>query len=234
MMYNMLPLPVVARVWETFLAHCASINEKYETFKGKDTYWYSDRDRFVGRFFSKHVGKYIAFMDRLVRGYKSEYDGHAFYSSCSPHSVYGDEYHRGWISQGEPIFMAQKRFLLISGFRAINELYGVGYIEMSCQDERGNEFKVRLDHNNMMRIQFKEISKMEYDGVAKLFADDRDDRPYKVKRYFVNKEVTERKVKGQVVQKVKERVVTEEVEVMAKDIDAASKMLPNTINVERI
>lgn len=130
--------------------------------------------------------------------------------------------------------MVQKRFLQISGFRAVNELYGVGYIEMSCQDERGNEFKVRLDHNNMMRIQFKEISKMEYDGVAKLFADDRDDRPYKVKRYFVNKEVKVRKVKGQVVQKIKEHVVTEEVEVMAKDIDAASKMLPNTISVERI
>ena len=36
------------------------------------------------------------------------------------------------------------------------------------------------------------------------------------------------------VQKVKEHVVTEEVEVMAKDIDEARKMLPNTISVERI
>lgn len=234
MIYDMLPYETVKRVWETFLAHSACVNKKYETFKGKETYWYSDRDRFVGRFFRKHVCKYIAFMDRLVRGYVSEYDGHAFYSSCSPHSVYGDEYYRGWMSRGEPIVMSQKRYLCISEFRAVNELYGTGYIEMSCQDERGNEFKVRLDHNNMMRIQFKEISKMEYDGVAKLFADDREDRPYKVKRYFVNKEVKVRKVKGKTVEKVKEHVVTEEVEVMAKDIDEARKMLPNTISVERI
>lgn len=234
MIYDMLPYETVKRVWETFLAHSANINKKYETFKGKDTYWYSDRDRFVGRFFCKHVGKYIAFMDRLVRGYMFEFNGHAFYSSCSPQSVYSNEYYRSWGSHGEPLFVPQKRYLYITDFRAVNEMYGGGYIEMSCQDERGNEFKVRLDHNNMMRIQYKEISKLEYDGVAKLFADDREDRPYKVKRYFVNNEVKERTVKGQVVQKVKEHVVTEEVEVMAKDIDEARKMLPNTISVERI
>ena len=185
MRYDMLPYETVKRVWETFQAHSACINKKYETFKGKETYWYSDRDRFVGRFFRKHVGKCIAFIDKLVRGYKSEYDGHAFYYSCSPQSVYSAEYSRSWDANGEPLFMSQKRYLCITGFQAVNELYGLGYIE-------------------------------------------------KVKRYFVNKEVKERKVKGQVVQKVKERVVTEEVDVMAKDIDAASKMLPNTISVERI
>lgn len=234
MMYDMLPYETVKRVWGTFQAHSACINKKYEQFKGKDTYWSSDRDRFVGRFFRKHVGKCIAFTDKLVRGYKSEYDGHAFYSSCSPKSVYSAEYSRSWGVNGEPLFMSQKRYLCITGFQAVNELYGLGYIEMSCLDERGGDFKVRLDHNNLLRIQFKEISEAEYSGVMRLFEDDRDDRPYKVKRYFVNKEVKERKVKGQVVQKVKEHVVTEEVEVMAKDIDEARKMLPNTISVERI
>lgn len=234
MMYDMLQYETVKRVWETFQAHSASINKKYETFKGENTYWTSDRERFVGRFFKPYVGKCIAFTDKLVRGYKSEYDGHAFYHSCRPQSVYSNEYYRSWGANGEPLFMSQKRYLCITGFQAVNELYGLGYIEMSCLDERGGDFKVRLDHNNLLRIQFKEISEVEYSGVARLFEDDRDDRPYKVKRYFVNKEVKERKVKGQVVQKVKEHVVTEEVEVMAKDIDAASKKLPNTISVERI
>lgn len=234
MMYDMLPYETVKRVWETFQAHSACINKNYEKFKGKETYWYSDRERFVGRFFKPYVGKCIAFTDKLVRGYKSEYDGHAFYHSCSPQSVYSAEYYRSSGANGEPLFISQKRYLCITGFQAVNELYGLGYIEMSCLDERGGDFKVRLDHNNLLRIQFKEISEAEYSGVARLFEDDRDDRPYKVKRYFVNKEVKERKVKGQVVQKIKEHVVTEEVEVMAKDIDAAAKMLPNTISVERI
>ena len=234
MMYDMLQYETVKRVWETFQAHSAFINKKYETFKGENTYWTSDRERFVGRFFKPYVGKCIAFTDKLVRGYKSEYDGLAFYHSCRPQSVYSNEYYRSWGANGEPLFMSQKRYLCITGFQAVNELYGLGYIEMSCLDERGGDFKVRLDHNNLLRIQFKEISEVEYGSVARLFEDDRDDRPYKVKRYFVNKEVKERKVKGQVVQKVKEHVVTEEVEVMAKDIDAASKKLPNTISVERI
>lgn len=234
MIYDMLPYETVKRVWETFQVHSASINEKYEAFKGKETYWYSDRDRFVGRFFKKYAGKCIAFTDKLVRGYKSEYDGHAFYYSCRPQSVYSNEYYRSWNSSGEPLFMSQKRYLCITGFQAVNELYGLGYIEMSCLDERGGDFKVRLDHNNLLRIQFKEISEAEYSGVARLFEDDREDRPYRVKRYFVNKEVKVRKVKGKKVEKVKEHVVTEEVEVMAKDIDEARKMLPNTISVERI
>lgn len=234
MIYDMLPYETVKRVWETFQAHSACINKNYEKFKGKETYWYSDRDRFVGRFFRKHVGKCIAFTDKLVRGYKSEYDGHAFYYSCSPQSVYSAEYSRSWGANGEPLFMSQKRYLCITGFQAVNELYGLGYIEMSCLDERGGDFKVRLDHNNLLRIQFKEISEAEYSGVMRLFEDDREDRPYKVKRYFVNKEVKVRKVKGKKVEKVKEHVVTEEVEVMARDIDAAAKMLPNTISVERI
>lgn len=233
MKYDMLPYKTVERVWDTFQAHSACVNGKYEAFKGKD-YWYSDRERFVGRFFKPYVGKYIAFIDKLVVGYMSEYGGHAFYHSCHPQSVYSNEYYRSWGARGEPLFVSQKRYLCITGFQAVNELYGLGYIEMSCLDERGGDFKVRLDHNNMTRIQFKEISEAEYSGVMRLFEDDRDDRPFKVKRYFVHKEVKERKVKGQVVQKIKEHVVTEEVEVMAKDIDAASKKLPNTISVERV
>lgn len=233
MKYDMLPYKTVARVWDTFQAHSACVNEKYETFKGKDNYWSSDRERFVGRLFKLYVGKYIVFIDKLVRGYVSTYGGHAFYHVCRPQSVYSNEYYRSWGTRGEPSFVSQKRYLCVTGFRAVNEMYGSGYIEMSCVDERGSDFKVRLDHNNMTRIQFKEIPKAEFDGIAQLFEDDREPMPFKVKRYFTYEEIKERKVKGKKVKKTAERLVQEEVVVMAKDIDEAAKALPNTINVER-
>lgn len=227
MIYDMLPYETVKRVWEAFQAHSACINKKYEKFKGQNSYWTTDRERFVGRFFKKYAGKYIAFIDKVDIGCAIDstlffHEGKSFYSrdyrdlSCS--------------NYGERITRVEKKYLRVDGFRAVNELYGVGYIEMSCTDMLGDKYNVRLDHNNLLHIQFKEIGKLEYEGVARLFEDDREDRAFRVIRCLSYEEIKARKGR----KKVKETLVKEEVEVMAKDIDAASKMLPNTINVERI
>lgn len=230
MKYDMLPYKTVERVWDTFQDHSCCINEKYASFKGKDNYWYSDRDRFVGRFFKKYIGKYIAFIDRELIGYSMD----NYFFPSAPQSVYSNEYHKSWgCNRGEPVIRVQKKYLAITRFTAINEMYGLGYIEMSCVDAMGYDIRIRVDHNNMLRFQFREISESEMESVVRLFKDDRDDRPFKVTRYLTYEEIKERKVKGKKVKKTEERLVQEEVVVMAKDIDEAAKVLPNTINVER-
>ena len=204
MKYDMLTHETINRVWDTFLGHDACVNEKYETFKGEKTYWYSDRDRFVGRFFKKYIGKYIAFIDREIIGCSMD----NYFFPSAPQSVYSNEYHKSWgCNRGEPVIRVQKKYLVITGFTAINEMYGHGYIEMSCVDSMGYDIRIRVDHNNMLRFQFKEISESE---------------------------IKERNTKNGKTKKIKEHLVQEQTTVMAKDIDEARKVLTNTINVEPI
>lgn len=231
MKYDMLSLETVRRIWDAFQKHDAYINEKYNNFKGKDTYWSSDRERFVGRLFKKYKGRYIAFIDKLVVGYMIKNSS----CVCDPKSVYSNKYyHTSIVSNGDTIFNVQKLYLKVLGFRAVNEMYGCGFIEMSCEDFMGNVINIRVDHNNMLRFQFKEISKLDFDSVARLFDDDRTEIPFKVTRAFMYEEVNERKVKGKTVKNVKEFLKKEDVTVMAKDIEEARNILPGTISVERI
>ena len=84
MKYDMLSLETVRHIWDTFQEHDACINDKYNKFKGKDTYWSSDRERFVGRLFKKYEGRYIAFIDKLVVGYKRKnFFTYATQSQCT-------------------------------------------------------------------------------------------------------------------------------------------------------
>lgn len=230
MKYDMLSLETVRRIWDTFQKHHAYINEKYNKFKGKDTYWSSDRERFVGRFLKKYEERYIAFIDKLVVGYKTE---NSFYI-CDKMSAYSNKYYKSCNMKGDPIFKVQKLYLKVLGFIAVNEMCGCGFIEMACEDFMGNVINIRVDHNNMLRFQFKEISKLDFDSVARLFDDDRTEIPFKVTRVFMIEEVKERKVKGKTVKKVKEFIKKEDVTVMAKDIEEARNILPDTISVERI
>lgn len=59
----------MVKCYHTFEAHSLFINKKYEAFKSKDNYWSSDRDRFVGRFFKKYLGKFFILIDKEVIGY---------------------------------------------------------------------------------------------------------------------------------------------------------------------
>ena len=63
MKYDMLPYKTIDRLWNAFQGHSGCVNEKYKAFKREDSYCYSDRDRFVAKFFKKYVGKCIAFAD---------------------------------------------------------------------------------------------------------------------------------------------------------------------------
>lgn len=78
MKYDMLDKESVKRVLDTFEAHSLFINKKYEAFKSKDNYWSSDRDRFVGRFFKKYLGKFFILIDKEVIGYYDEYNDTGF------------------------------------------------------------------------------------------------------------------------------------------------------------
>lgn len=220
MKYDMLSYKAVERIWDAFQGHAACVNEKYKAFKREDSYCYSDRDRFVAKFFKKYVGKCIAFVDKVVVG--SRVGSCFFYRE--PESKFAPKYSVS--SFYNPVFSIQKKYLCINYFRAVNEMYGTGYIEMSCVDALGAKFDVRLDRSSLMYVQFKEITKLEFDMVANLFNDDRDPRPYQVERYMV-RETTSRRGKK------KQEVITEEVTVMAKDAEEARNAITNIFSVRR-
>ena len=230
MLYDMLPLETVRKVWDRFLGHSACNNQKYLDFKGTGTFWKTDRERFVGRLFRKYAGKHIILIDKQIVGYS--YDNHVAIND-EPVSVYSNSHNTTWgVPVEEPLLRVQRRYLHINGFQAINELYGLGYIEMSCTDALGNLFKLRLDHNNMLRLQFKEITELEYQAVARMFEDDRSDRAYKVTRYLMPEEIKQRKTKDGIRKKVTTHLIEEQTIVKAKDIDEARIVLANTIKVE--
>lgn len=223
MIYDMLPYETVKRVWKAFQAHSECINKKYEKYKSVDTYWTSDRERFVGRFFRKYTGRYIAFMDQQIIGYTI---GNSSYYQ-EPTSVYMDKAWKNSTNQGEPVYRRQKKYLYVAAFRAVNELYGPGHIEMCCTDTYGNPFNVYLGESSLRSVQFKEIPQQEFKDVARLFLDDREDIPFRVTRYLTCDEIKERKIK-------EDGLVKETVEVMARDMREAAKKVVNAIEVERI
>jgi hypothetical protein len=225
MKYDMLSQETVKRVWETFTSYDECINTKYKSFALDGDYDLSDRDRFVDKFFTKFIGKYIAFMD--VQKVGAKLDNFAYFQQ--PESVYAPMYgERDYTIKGEAITRVQKKYLYIDGFRAVNMRYGYGYIEMSCTDTFYNKFSVQLDYNNMRHIQFKEITKKEFERVAKLFQDDRSEIPFIVTRYLTWDEMKRRNLIDGT------EPVKEEVKVMAKDMKEASQILPNVIEVRRL
>ncbi len=220
MKYDMIPRDVVSRVMDTFYGHSCCINNAYKAFRKDGDIDDSDRDRFVGRFFKKYVGRFICFMDKEIIA--STYNGYV--CSTDPVSVYRAGRKGDICNVVEPLFRIKKRYLCIYGFYAVNEMYGRGYVEMKCIDTFGDRFNVRLDVNNLNNMQFREITKSEFISVSQLFADDREDVPFKVTRYLDYDEMKSRKLKGGTL-------VTETIEVMAKDIEEASKKVTNVHTV---
>ena len=74
---------------------------------------------------------------------------------------------------------------------------------------------------------FGGITADDFESVAKMFSDDRDDIPFNVTRYLNYDEMKKRKIKGKDI--VKETVV-----VMAKDREMAAKMVTNAVEAEPI
>ena len=225
MIYDMLSQKTVERIWKVFTEHNECINKKYKKFALHGEYDLSDRDRFVNKFFEKYSKRYIAFIDKQVSGVK--YGNYIYLQK--PESVYAPRYgEKSYTNQGEPYYRTQKMYLRVDGFRAVNEMYGLGYIEMSCTDVFGNKFSVQIDYNNMRHIQFKEISKKKFDSVAKMFQDDRSEIPFMVTRYLTWSEMKERNLIDGT------DPVKEEVKVMARDIKEASNKLENIVDVRRV
>lgn len=229
MKYDMLSQGTVERIWNTFTGHDNCINKKYGECTGTEERSWSDRDRFVSRLFKKYANKYIVFIDKQTVGYMTVgYQSDTYFYFQEPESVYKPHYgERDYCNHGEPIIRAQKKYLLVDGFRAVNEMYGQGFIEMSCTDVFGDKFAVRLDYNNMRHIQFKEIAKQAFDRVAKLFQDDRSEITFIATRYLTWDEMKKRKIKGS-------EPVKEDIKVMAKDMKEACKKLTNVIDVRRL
>lgn len=224
MKYDILGTETIEKIWNTFQNHTCHINKKYEKFKTIKNNA-SDRDRFVGKFFKKYVGKYFTMINKEIIGYISENKN--FFPS-NPTSVY-KEYKNKNQNQYfniQPVYRNSKTYLCISSFEAVNEMYGQGYIRMCCYDFLGNSFDIVLDITTLKNIQFKEINKDDFVRVAKLFFDDRDDIPFEVTRFLDEKEIKERKIK-------KKFLVKETVTVMAKDYTEAFAKTKNAIDIKR-
>lgn len=223
MKYEMLKVSTVKRVWHAFYSISMCNNDRYISFRGKDNYWHTDRERFVGRFFKRYVGRYIAFMDKECIGMRMG-DSLFFHE---PESVFKPSRNNALaVNGGEFIFRCRKRYLKINGFYAINELYGSGFIEMRCEDAIGCNFNVRLDHNNMLRLQFKEIGITEYNAVKALFQDDREPMQFNVRRFV--------SVDSQRGMKRETRFVEETTTVLARDAAEARESMTNVLDVSRV
>lgn len=217
MKYDMLKLNDVQRVLDTFYAHKSCINERLS----KDGDYISDRDRFVKKFFGKYAQRYIVLMDREVVAYRFK-NG---FMVCEPVSIYS----KGFDccpAGATPVYRNTKKFLHVEGFSAVNSMRGTDYIEMNCCDMVGNSLKFKIDHNNLMRMQFKEILKSEFEMWAMLFRDDREPIPFNVTR-FVEVEVTNNRKRKRTEFK------KEVTRVLARDEDEAGNMMTNVISVER-
>ena len=223
MQYDMLTKKTAERYWDTFLAYDRRINDKYRAFaKVNGERWHSDRDRLIGRLAPMLVGKYFALADKEIIAYN--YDGNYLFTDSK--SVYYPDQEERIHARGEPIYRHSKKYLFISALRAVNEMYGHGFIQMRCYDIFMDTVDIRLDCCNMKQIQFKEITKEEFDRVAGFFADDREDRPYLVTRYLSHEEMKKKR------KSPKKGLVKEQVTVMAKEAEEALKKVENSIDVE--
>jgi hypothetical protein len=166
-------------------------------------------------------------MDKEIVAYHDTIDDCGFYSSCEPMSLYSREYRENsYHFRGVPVYRNSKKFLHVTYIHAVNQMYGRGFIEMACQDILDRQFHYVLDFNTLKNMQFREISDEEFDRMADLFRDDRDDRAYKVTRYLSADEMKARK------KSLRKGLVKETVTVMAKDSEAAYKKCTNAIEVE--
>ena len=223
----------VTRVLDTFEAHSLFINKKYEAFKSKDNYWSSDRERFVGRFFKKYLGKFFILIDKEVIGYHDEVNDIGYFSSVDPVSIYSSDYNEHFYHyRGKRITRTVKKFLCVSCIRAVNTSAGSGYIELSCYDMFGDKVKYMLDLQMLANMQFKEITEEEFNQMMRLFQDDRDDREFKVTRYLDADELKSRKrSERKNLIKVGRYLTKEIVTVMAKDSEEAMTKCTNAIEV---
>jgi len=226
--YTMIPHKQIERLMDTYNNHHKYVNEKYEKIKSKDNYCNSDRDRFVYHYFNRFIGKHIQIMDRVVIAWheNATHDTKRMWI-CNPTSVY--DVHFREVGGADPIIRHQKKFLFIREFSAINTMYGSDYIEMQCFDLFNNSFKFRIDHNNLLYLQFKEITELEFNMMANLFTDDREKIPYKVKRFIQTTDNPSDKRK-----KPKTIIVSEELTIMAKDEIEARNSATNVLEVTRI
>ena len=223
MQYDMLTKKTAERYWDTFLTYDRCINDKYRAFaKVNGERWHSDRDRLIGRLAPILVGKYFALADKEIIAYND--DGN--FRFIDSKSIYYPDQEERIDFRGEPVYRHSKKYLFISSLCAVNEMYGHGFIQMRCYDIFMNTVNIRLDCETMAKIQFKEITKEEFERVSELFMDDREDRPYLVTRYLSYEEMKKKR------KSPKKGLVKEQVTVMAKEAEEALKKVENSIDVE--
>ena len=220
MKYTLLESKVVERFCDAFYGHSEYINAKYNAFSNGNTN-YSDRDRFVNKFFSKYIGKYFVLLDREIIAYIDD----TMVYRTNRGSVYAVNPVDSLQYRGKPVYQHHKSFLWVAGFRAVNEMYGCGYVEMSCWDVFDNPVSIRLDSDTLGHIQFREITEEVFNSVAGLFTDDRDEIPFKVTRFLDYEEINEKHL-------TRSKTLPQDiVSVMAKDADEAMSKVRNAISV---
>ena len=231
MKYNMIPRKVVEKIWNLFQDHSYSDNAKYKEIIKKPDYACSDRDRFVARFFKPYVGKYIVLVNKDEIGRMSR-DGKVFaWKGDEPVSCYSrKDYKSNIYNSGKPWYSVNRKYLHVQRFDNVNEMHGGGYICMRCQDILGHTFDVVLTFNNLLDMQFREITETEFKAVADLFTDDRESVPFKVTRYL---DYEEMKSRGLLPKYRKEKtLLTETVIVQALDVADACTKVTNVNEVE--
>lgn len=212
------------RITDTFYSYKNCINEHYAKFRKEHEEWMSDRDRLVGRMAKKFIGKYFVLADKEIIAYR--YEDCVF--AADHESVYckKPEY---CVNQGEPVIRTIRKYLRIVNVRAVNEMYGNGgYICLDCYDTFGISVNIRCDYTNLTSIQFREITKQEFDAVVSMFEDDRDPIDFKVTRFMDYDEMKAKFPK----RKRFNHLIKETVVVKAKDAHDAYCGIKNAINVE--
>lgn len=224
MKYEMLSRATVKRITDTFYSYSYCINEHYASFRKEHEEWMSDRDRLVGRMAKKFIGKYFVLADKEIIA--ESYENCVF--AVEHESVYSKkpDYH---INQGKPIIRTIRKYLHIVNVRSENEMYGKGgYICLECYDTFDNLVKIRCDYNNLVSLQFREITKQDFDAVVSVFEDDRDPIDFKVTRYMDYDEMKAKFPK----RKRFDHLMKETVVVKAKDAHDAYSSVKNAIEVE--
>lgn len=105
MKYNNLTTDQADRILKKYRGHSYCINNAYASLVNDDTrkYW-SDRDRFVKRFFSKYANRYVKIIDRVVYAYNF-FDTNVVMANNHV-SMYSVEYNDDTaFNRGEPLYM---------------------------------------------------------------------------------------------------------------------------------
>lgn len=229
MRYSTLTSKQANKIWDAYCNHHMYINKKYQTFcnSPEDNEFVTDRVRFVNKFFSRFVGKYVILMDRIKYGTKFT-DRERKYVSiacCDANSIYamknGFEGHE-WGC--EDLIHFRRVYLHIVGFESVNTEYGQGYIAVYCDNIYGERIKYRMEYNMLYRMQWREITEMEYTVLSAFFTDDRENVRYTSNRYLMYDEMVQRKIIRKNAAK-NIPTIKEPVEVYARDRDDAVSMI---------